>query len=246
MSYDHDNILPYQHSSLNKKEQVALMFNHIAKNYDRLNRLLSFRIDVLWRRTAIRKMQNLPHAFVLDIATGTGDLAIQIAKKMPTAKVIGIDIATEMLAFAKQKIAKENLSSRIEMQTQDAEELNFKNHTFDLASVAFGIRNFQNLNAGLAEISRVLKPNGTLIILEFSTPQKKIIQLFYRLYATVFIDFLGRLISKDKNAYAYLNKSSAAFPEPSRLKEILFKHQFKDVTVQPLTFGICTLYVAKK
>ena len=236
-------VTPYQQENKQKKEQVEEMFDSIAPNYDRLNRLLSLRIDTLWRRNVIRLLRKQMPQTVLDIATGTGDLALAIAKLQPQ-KLIGLDLSEQMLAFAKQKAKKQNIP--IDFLKGDSENLPFSNEAFDAITCAFGVRNFGNLQAGLQEMSRVLKSDGQLVILEFSTPSNKIFRKLYYFYFFNVLPFVGRLISKDKRAYSYLPESVKVFPSGKEFANELQQAGFKTVLCKPQTFGICTIYQAKK
>jgi demethylmenaquinone methyltransferase / 2-methoxy-6-polyprenyl-1,4-benzoquinol methylase len=225
-----------------KKTKIRAMFNSIARRYDFLNHLLSLGIDVIWRKRLIKELKKYNPQNVIDIATGTADLAIMAAKK-GVPSVIGIDLSSNMLNIGSDKIKKEKLQNFIELQIGDAEELNFKDCTFDAAIVAFGIRNFENLEKGLSEISRVLKYGSPLLILEFSKPIVFPVKQIYWFYSKVFLPFLGRVISKDKSAYNYLPESIANFPFGKALINILENCGYDNCYFKPLTFQIATLYI---
>ena len=232
-------------NALLKKEQVATMFNNIAPKYDFLNHFLSLGIDILWRKKAIRQLQKQQPKIILDIATGTGDFAIEALALHPE-KVIGIDISEGMLALGKEKMKRKNLSHIIDLQKGDSENLNFENQFFDAAIVAFGVRNFENLEKGLTEINRVIKPNGTFVVLEFSKPKSFPVKQFYQFYSSKVLPTIGKLFSKDKAAYTYLPESVSAFPDGENFVAILKKCGFANAKAISLTFGIATIYVAEK
>lgn len=234
---------PYNLPVQDKKNEVREMFNGIARNYDFLNHFLSFGIDTGWRKKLIRKAKKYSPSVILDIATGTADLAIMAAQLSPE-KIIACDLSTEMLAIGKEKVGKKNLTHLIELQEQDAEQLTFSDKSFDLAMVAFGVRNFEYLEKGLHEILRVLNPGKPLLILEFSVPSNKLFRMVYHFYSFVFLPFIGRMISKDKTAYQYLPASIRKFPCGHEFVNILNQVGFVGSTHKELTFGIVTLYTA--
>jgi demethylmenaquinone methyltransferase/2-methoxy-6-polyprenyl-1,4-benzoquinol methylase len=240
-----ENIKPYKDSDLGKKEQVAKMFDNISENYDGLNRVISFGIDVKWRKKVIAIIGENNPKQLLDIATGTGDLAIMMASLNPD-KITGLDISAGMLEVGKQKIAKANLSDKIEMLVGDSENMPFNDNTFDAITVSFGVRNFANLNKGLTEISRVLKPDGKLVILETSVPTKFPYKQGYHFHSSVILPLIGKLFSKDKVAYSYLSESANSFPYGEKFNNILLKNGFTTATDKPVTFGVATIYVATK
>ncbi len=240
-----DKITPYKDSSLSKKEQVAQMFDTISGNYDNLNRVISFGIDVKWRNKVLKMVGKSNPKTILDIATGTGDLAILMAQTK-AEKIIGLDISAGMLEVGVQKIAAKNLNKTIEMVLGDSESMPFEDDYFDAITVAFGVRNFENLEKGLAEILRVLKPNGIFVILETSVPDKTPYKQGYEFYSKNILPLIGKLFSKDNVAYGYLSESAAAFPYGEKLNNILRKIGFIDVVALPQTMGVATIYSASK
>jgi demethylmenaquinone methyltransferase / 2-methoxy-6-polyprenyl-1,4-benzoquinol methylase len=228
-----------------KKEQVRLMFNNIAGRYDFLNHFLSLGIDKGWRRELIRQMSRNNPANILDVATGTGDLAIAAAKIHPE-KITGIDIAEEMLTIGKHKVEQLRLQDLISLQQADSENIPFADKSFDAVMVAFGVRNFENLAKGLDEMYRVLLPGGYVYILEFSKPQKFPVKQFYGFYFNHILPVLGRIVSKDMSAYTYLPQSVGEFPSGIEFIEILQKSGFTNASGQKLTFGVATLYTGQK
>ena len=241
-----EKITPYKDSKLGKKEQVAQMFDTISENYDGLNRMISFGIDVKWRKKVVNLVKNCNPTSVLDIATGTGDLAINIAKNTSAKKIIGLDISEGMLNVGKEKIAKEQLSEKIEMMLGDSEKMPFEDNSFDAITVAFGVRNFEHLEIGLTEILRVLKPKGTFVILETSVPEKTPYKQFYNFHSRRILPIMGKLFSKEGSAYSYLSESASKFPYGEKLNNILRKVGFIDVENNPQTFGVATIYTATK
>jgi demethylmenaquinone methyltransferase / 2-methoxy-6-polyprenyl-1,4-benzoquinol methylase len=239
------NITPYKDSTLSKKEQVASMFDAISGNYDNLNRVISFGIDVKWRKKVLKMVAQSNPKTILDIATGTGDLAILMAQTQ-AEKIIGLDISAGMLEVGVKKIQDKNLSNRIEMVMADSEKMPFQDNYFDAITVAFGVRNFENLETGLTEILRVLKPNGVFVILETSVPEKTPYKQGYNFYSKNILPVIGKLFSKDNVAYGYLSESAAAFPYGEALNNILKKIGFIDVVALPQTFGVATIYSSSK
>lgn len=239
------NITPYKESSLSKKEQVAQMFDTISGNYDGLNRVISFGIDIKWRKKVLQIVKSSNPKTILDIATGTGDLAI-LMTETNAEKIIGLDISVGMLEVGKQKIASKNLSQKIEMMVGDSEKMPFEDNTFDAITVAFGIRNFENLEKGLSEILRVLKPNGTFVILETSNPTKSPYKQGYVFYTKNILPLIGKIFSKDNVAYGYLSESASVFPFGEALNNILKKIGFINIVDMPQTFGVATIYSASK
>lgn len=240
-----ENITPYKDSSQEKKKQIATMFNNIAWRYDFLNHFLSFGTDRFWRSKAINLLKKEQPKLILDIATGTADLALA-AMKLNPEKIFGVDISIDMLAIGREKIKKKNLSDKIELLEGDSEALIFEDNKFDAVTVAFGVRNFQNLEKGLSEIYRVTKPGGTALVLEFSQPENKLIKSMYTFYSSKITPKIGKAISKDEAAYAYLHESVSAFPYGKKFTDLLLKAGFKETKITPLTFGVATIYLAKK
>lgn len=241
-----NNVTPYKNSNLGKKEQVATMFNTISENYDGLNRMISFGIDVKWRKKVVNIVNDVHPKKILDIATGTGDLAINFAKNTNADSITGLDISEGMLAVGKTKIEKEQLTDKITMVLGDSESIPFDDNSFDAISVAFGVRNFENLEKGLTEILRVLKQDGTLVVLETSVPTKSPFKQFYNFHSTKILPLLGKLFSKDGTAYSYLSESASKFPYGENFNNILRKIGFIEVENKPQTFGVATIYTAKK
>ncbi|MEO6541774.1 MAG: bifunctional demethylmenaquinone methyltransferase/2-methoxy-6-polyprenyl-1,4-benzoquinol methylase UbiE, partial [Ferruginibacter sp.] len=211
--YAHDTVVPYKGSELGKKEQVAGMFNDIAFRYDFLNRFLSAGIDIKWRKKAIQQLLEIQPKTILDVATGTADVAIMASAILKPEKITGIDISEGMLEIGRKKVQKHGLEDTIELLNGDCETINFKNDSFEAVTVAFGVRNFENLEKGLAEIKRVLKPGGKLVVLEFSKPRSAVVKAMYNLYMKVIAPNVGKIFSKNRNAYQYLDESIKKFPE---------------------------------
>lgn len=241
----HDLIVPFEKSQLRKKQQVAQMFDRIAFRYDFINRFLSAGIDMYWRKRAIRELKKVKPALILDSATGTADMAILARRYLQTNKIIGIDISTCMLELGRKKIDKLMLNDHIELQLGDSETINFANDTFDAVTVAFGVRNYENLRTGLQEMLRVMKPGGKLVVLEFSKP-KSVMKGLYNLYMKTVAPAIGSLISKNRYAYQYLNKSVKAFPEGIEFLKILNETGYTSTYLKTLSLGICTIYCGHK
>jgi demethylmenaquinone methyltransferase/2-methoxy-6-polyprenyl-1,4-benzoquinol methylase len=239
-------VVPYKEDDAAKKTQVARMFDSISWRYDLLNHLLSANVDVIWRRKAMKELNALKPQLILDVATGTGDLAIQAVKSLQPEKVIGVDISTGMMDIARKKIEAKGLDKTIELKRGDSENLPFEENKFDAVIVAFGVRNFENLEKGLAEMLRVLKPGGKVVILEFSKPDRFPFREFYGLYFRFVVPIVGRLISKDKSAYDYLPESVHAFPRGKTFVGILDRLGYKNTACKPLTFGISSIYTGTK
>ncbi len=237
-------VKPYSKEG-SKKTQVETMFDNVAFTYDILNRILSFNIDIYWRNILVDLIKGLKNNKILDIATGTGDLAITIAKKIKT-EVTGFDLSQNMLSVADKKVKKENLSKYVSLIHGDAENMPFNENEYDIVTVSFGVRNFENLDKGLTEIYRVLKLNGSLFILEFSQPENFIFKKLYFFYFTKILPFIGGILSKDKYAYSYLPSSVYNFPYGEQMLAILSKNGFKNTSFKKLTFGIASIYIAKK
>ncbi|MEO5890712.1 MAG: bifunctional demethylmenaquinone methyltransferase/2-methoxy-6-polyprenyl-1,4-benzoquinol methylase UbiE [Ferruginibacter sp.] len=244
--FAHDNVVPLKDSELSKKEQVAGMFDNIAYRYDFLNRFLSAGIDIQWRKKAIRQLKDIDPKIILDVATGTADVAIMAARILHPDKITGIDISDGMLKFGRKKIEKLGLEGRIELLNGDSETINFEDNSFDAVTVAFGVRNFQNLEKGLKEIKRVLRPGGKLVVLEFSKPKAAGIKQLYHLYMNVVAPNMGKLFSKNRNAYKYLDESIKKFPEGKNFTTILDNLGYTNTYCKPLSFGICSIYCGKK
>ena len=238
-------VTPYG-SNAGKKAEVEQMFDRIAPRYDLLNRLLSLGIDVSWRKRAISYLKPAQPAEILDVATGTADVAILTAKILNPKKVVGIDIANQMLELGRGKIETQGLSEIISLETGDSERLRFADGSFDAVSVAFGVRNFENLEKGLSEMYRVLRPNGRIVVLEFSKPHVFPIKQLYNAYFKYVLPLIGRLTSRDLRAYTYLFESVQVFPEGNQFTEILTKTGFQHSLCERLTLGICSIYTATK
>ena len=239
------NVTPYKDSNLSKKEQVTQMFDTISNNYDGLNRVISFGIDIKWRNRVVSLLKAKKPDSILDIATGTGDLAINLVKT-GAKKIVGLDISPGMLEVGKKKIASKSLEGIIEMIEGDSEHLPFDDNAFDAVTVAFGVRNFETLEKGLAEIYRVIRPTGTFLVLETSVPVKAPFRQGYRFYTKNVLPLIGKLFSKDTSAYAYLSESASVFPHGENFNNILRKIGFIDVENKPQTLGVATIYVATK
>ncbi len=238
-------VVPYRGEKISKKEQVARMFDNISNRYDFLNHFLSLGIDKGWRKKAIRLLEPFKPKVILDAATGTGDFAIQALDLQPD-KVIGVDISEGMLEVGRKKMAARGLSNKIEMRSGDSENLPFADNNFDAVTVGFGVRNFENLEKGLSEIYRVMKPGAMLVILEFSRPKRFPFKQVYNFYFTTILPKIGRWVSHDKAAYTYLPESVEAFPDGNNFMNILISTGFKNTACKPLTFGISSIYTAQK
>ncbi|WP_113639102.1 bifunctional demethylmenaquinone methyltransferase/2-methoxy-6-polyprenyl-1,4-benzoquinol methylase UbiE [Nubsella zeaxanthinifaciens] len=229
-----------------KKEQVASMFNNISGTYDFLNHFLSLGIDIIWRKKAIKELLKDQPQKILDVATGTGDFAFESIKILRPRQIIGVDISAGMLEVAKKKINERNLSQVFSVQLGDSEGLHFEDNTFDAITVAFGVRNYENLEKGLTDMLRVLKPGGKVVILEFSKPRNFPIKQLYHFYFKYATPFFGGLFSKDKKAYAYLEESVQAFPDGSNFTALMEKVGYKNTKHRSLTFGISAIYTGIK
>jgi demethylmenaquinone methyltransferase/2-methoxy-6-polyprenyl-1,4-benzoquinol methylase len=234
-------ITPYD-TGESKKQQVATMFNNVAGTYDFLNHFFSLGIDKLWRRKLVKLIGATHPKFILDVATGTADLAIAETKLLPE-KIIGVDISEKMLDVGRGKIKS---YPSIELQLGDSEDLQFPENTFDAVSVAFGVRNFEHVPVGLSEMRRVLKPGGKVFILEFSKPTNWLFKKLYYFYFCNVLPFAGRIISKDAKAYSYLPESVRMFPDGEKFIQLLQEAGYKNIECRPLTFGISTIYIAEK
>lgn len=244
--FNHDTVVPYAESGLTKKQQVADMFNSIAFRYDFLNRFLSVGIDKGWRKKALRQLKPLQPKAILDVATGTGDVAIMAYELLKPEKITGIDISEKMLEIGREKVLKLGLDQQINLQSGDSEAISFPDDSFDAVTVAFGVRNFEQLELGLKEIRRVLKPGGKLVVLEFSKPKIPGIAQFYNLYMGIVAPQMASVVSKNKQAYQYLNKSVLEFPEGSEFVNILNNVGFQNTSCKRLSLGICSIYCGTK
>jgi demethylmenaquinone methyltransferase/2-methoxy-6-polyprenyl-1,4-benzoquinol methylase len=244
--FAHDSVVPDSLSGQSKKEQVADMFDNIAYRYDFLNRFLSAGLDISWRRKALGFLKELQPKKILDVATGTGDVAIMASGLLKPEAITGIDISEGMLEIGRKKIQRLGLQDAIELLKGDSETINFKDNSFDAVTVAFGVRNFQNLEKGLSEILRVLKPGGKLVVLEFSQPKMPFVKSFYNLYMKVVTPNMGKLFSKNRNAYQYLDASIKKFPEGENFKHILENLGYIHLQYKPLSAGICSIYCGAK
>ena len=244
--FAHDEVMPFRQSELDKKDQVAQMFNSIAFRYDFLNRFLSAGIDKGWRKKAINQLKDLNPKLILDVATGTGDVAIMTYHQLHPEKIIGIDISEGMLEFGNKKLANLQLNKVIELQKGDSETIQFEGNHFDAVTVAFGVRNFQHLEKGLAEMQRVLKTGGKLVVLEFSKPTFAPVRAFYKFYMNVIGPSISKLFGSNKAAYQYLNDSVQAFPEGQTFLNLMNEAGFTQTYLKKLSLGICTIYCGIK
>ena len=238
-------VIPYKDKQGSKKEQVASMFNNISGQYDFLNHFLSLGIDILWRKKAIKLLKADQPKLILDIATGTGDFAIEALALHPN-KVIGVDISEGMLEVGRKKLKRKKLEEKIELQLGDSERLLFDDNKFDAIIVAFGVRNFENLEKGLTDMNRVLKPGGKAVILEFSKPKSFPFKQLYQFYFKWILPKIGSIISKDQSAYTYLPESVNEFPDGKKFLDILEKTGFTNNQCKPLTLGISSIYIGTK
>lgn len=238
-------VVPYKEESIGKKQQVARMFNNISGRYDFLNHFLSLGIDIRWRKKAIQFLKPFQPKTILDVATGTGDFAFEAMALKPD-KITGVDISEGMLAVGKKKVAAGGLTDTIELVYGDSENLPFPDNSYDAVIVAFGVRNFENLDKGLGEIHRVIKPGGHIVVLEFSKPSATPMKQLYQFYFRYILPVIGRLVSKDKAAYTYLPESVQAFPDGDRFLDHLKRAGFSQTNCMPLTLGISSLYTAAK
>ncbi|MFT4153703.1 bifunctional demethylmenaquinone methyltransferase/2-methoxy-6-polyprenyl-1,4-benzoquinol methylase UbiE [Parafilimonas sp.] len=244
--YAHDKIVPDEKNVAAKKKQVAEMFNSIAGRYDFLNRFLSIGIDKSWRKKAIKELKEVKPKTLLDVATGTADVAIAAYKILTTEKITGIDISEGMLELGRKKIQALQLEEKIELHVGDSETINYADFSFDAITVAFGVRNFENLEKGLAEMLRVLKPGGKVSILEFSKPRAFMFKGIYNLYMRIVAPGFGKMFAKNKEAYAYLNNSVQAFPDREKFVAIMNETGFRKTYYKPLSLGICCIYCGSK
>ncbi|MEP7318959.1 MAG: bifunctional demethylmenaquinone methyltransferase/2-methoxy-6-polyprenyl-1,4-benzoquinol methylase UbiE [Panacibacter sp.] len=244
--FAHDEIVPYGDSGMEKKKQVAKMFDSIAFRYDFINRFLTAGVDVSWRKKAIGQLKELHPQRVLDVATGTADVALMTYDALQPQKIIGIDISDGMLELGRKKIENRGLQHIIELQNGDSEAIDFADNSFDAVTVAFGVRNFQNLEKGLAEMLRVLRPGGKIVILEFSRPKQKFFKGLCNFYMKTVAPGAGSMFAGNKDAYAYLNNSVQAFPEREQFTELMQKTGYKNIYFKPMGFGICCYYCGSK
>ncbi len=241
-----NTVTPYENSEEGKKQQVTQMFNTISGTYDGLNRVISWGSDIKWRKFVVQKVAEIHPKAVLDVATGTGDLAIALTE-IKGVKITGLDISEGMLSVGREKVAKRNLADRITLVQGDSEQLPFADETFDAVTVGFGVRNFENLEKGLSEIRRVLKPNGRLVVLETSVPEKFPFKQGYYAYTHYLMPLIGKLFSKDRSAYRYLSNSAIHFPYGRKFQQILDNVGFGQTNYYPKTLGgVATIYVANK
>ena len=244
MSYKQEQIKPYS-SDGEKTQQVEQMFDHIAPTYDLLNHSLSWGIDRSWRRAAIDSLRPYRPQRILDVATGTGDFAILAAKLLEPEALLGVDLSEGMMEVARQKVEREELQGVIRFQKEDCLNLSFPNGSFDALTVAYGIRNFSDLDCGLREMHRVLRPGGRLVIIELTAPRHFPMRQLFWLYSHVWMPLVGRLVSKDSRAYSYLPATMEAFPQGEEMRQILMRAGFSDVNFRRFTFGLSTLYTAE-
>lgn len=243
---DGETINPYDGDTRPKTEQVRDMFDSIAPAYDFMNRAMTFGIDKLWRAKAVKMIKNFKTEKILDIATGTGDLAILLTKKLSPKKLIGIDLSEQMLEIGRKKVAQAGLDNIITLEQADCMNLPFENNTFDCITVAYGVRNFEHLEQGYREMNRVIKPGGVLCVIELSTPTSPLVLPFYKAYTKWIIPAVGKMISKDVRAYSYLPESIAAVPQGENMLQLMKSAGFNDCKFTALTFGTCTIYLAVK
>lgn len=239
-------VTPYKDKNATKKEQVADMFNKVSGTYDFLNHFMSLGIDIIWRKIAIGELKRNKPEYLLDVATGTGDFAFEAIRMLKPKKVMGVDISEGMLAVAAEKIRKRGLSDVFEVRMGDSEKLLFEDNTFDAVTVAYGVRNYEDLEKGLGDMLRVLKPGGKIVILEFSKPKVFPVKQLYNFYFNSITPAIGKLFSKDNSAYKYLPESVAAFPEGKALTDLMEKVGYRETKSRPLTFGISSIYTGIK
>ncbi len=237
---------PYNREQSTKSEEVKEMFDNIAPEYDRLNHILSVQIDKIWRRRVVKIVERFAPHEILDLATGTGDLAIAMARKIESARVIGIDLSEGMLAVAKRKVEDAQLDSRVELKCGVAENIELADESVDVVTVAFGVRNFGDLRGGLEQMARVVRRGGHIVILEFSTPDNPLFRWFYNIYSRRVLPWIGGLISKDRRAYEYLPASVEEFPEPPQVVELMRSVGLTECQVRSQSFGIARIYIAKR
>lgn len=240
-----ERITPYG-GDAPKERQVEQMFDSIAPAYDFMNRAMTLGIDRLWRKKAVGMLRAANPRDILDVATGTGDLAILLARTFPQARVTGVDLSSGMIAVGREKVSKAGLDSRVSLSEADCLALPFADGTFDCITVAYGVRNFADIEAGYREMHRVLRPGGTLCVIELSTPANPLVKPFYRLYTRGIIPLVGRLVSKDTRAYSYLPESIAAVPQRASMCALMERAGFSSARFRSLTFGVCTIYLAAR
>lgn len=240
-----ENITPYG-TYQSKGEQVEQMFDSIAPAYDFMNRAMTLGIDRLWRKKAVKMVAREAPARILDVATGTGDLALELAAAIPGAQIVGVDLSEGMISVGREKIARAGLTDRITLRAADCLALPFADGEFDALTVAYGVRNFADIPAGLREMHRVVRPGGTVCIVELSTPVNPVVKPFYKLYTRGIIPLVGRLVSKDTRAYAYLPESIAAVPQRRDMCALMTAAGFSDAIFRPLTLGVCTIYLGRR
>lgn len=245
MDYKAEKITPYGKDA-SKTEQVREMFDSIAPAYDFMNRAMTFGIDKIWRRRAVAKLRKYRTDAILDVATGTGDLAMLLHRKLSPGRITGIDLSEGMLAIAREKAEKAGLGNALEFSAGDCLALNFGDSSFDAVTVAYGVRNFEHLEQGYAEMFRVLKKGGVLCVIELSTPRNPFVYALYRFYTQRLIPLFGRAVSKDVRAYSYLPESIAAVPQGEEMLGIMRRAGFRNCRHYPMTFGTCTVYIAEK
>ncbi len=238
-------VVPYKEEQASKKQQVATMFDRISGRYDFLNHFLSLGIDIGWRKKAIKELVSLQPKVILDVATGTGDFALQALSLKPE-KIIGVDISEGMLLVGRKKVTKKREDHRVELISGDSENLPFEGNKFDAVIVGFGVRNFENLEKGLSEMLRVVRPGGKVVILEFSKPTRFPFKQLYNFYFKFILPIIGRWVSSEKAAYTYLPESVEAFPDGQQFTDILIRLGYKNTSCKPLTFGISSLYIGTK
>lgn len=229
-----------------KRIQVCRMFNNIAPYYDKICHILSFNIDRLWRKRLVKLVAASEPINIVDIATGTGDVAISLAKNIPTSQIVGIDLSEEMLKVARQKIERLGVKSNIRLLCEDAENLSLPSNSFDVVTISFGIRNFENIDKGLSEFYRILREGGSLFVMEFSIPKHKVFNVLYRFYSKYILPVIGQVISKDNKAYTYLPESIVEFYQDDEFTELLQNNGFNNCTAISLTNGIAHIYIGVK
>lgn len=241
-----EKINPYSSDSRSKSEQIKTMFDNIAPAYDFMNRAMTFGIDRCWRRKAVDMLAKTSPREILDVATGTGDLAMLLARRIKESKVTGLDLSEGMIAVGRKKVGEAGLEERISLQCGDCLNMPFEENSFDAVTVAYGVRNFENLLQGYREMLRVLRPGGTINVIELSTPTSPIVKPLYKFYTRYIIPTVGRIVSKDVRAYAYLPESIAAVPQRKSMTALMSEAGFVDTAYRTLTFGTCCIYTAKK